>query len=466
MSTFKSESALSFVNSFFKLIVVHIKTVYTDLDSVKDVPIENLYQNNHLAKYKIAETKSKFFSFSKIHKHYIVPEIITWLLVIDSLYILYCHGFHYSDKTIPELFSHLIYPDKLWKVGDITLLFLFANTLITYFILIFDKQVDSKYVMYFFGSKQHKNNDKAIIQNGQPLSRFETKKIVSFRNKVKQVLPYSAASFVLVIHVFCLYNLFVHWTDSFHWYFTMVGMLVFVIYSVNCKYPILNIICNTCPSFETGNVFMIYYLCMTSQYIFYKLQFKKLQYNNLLDKVSTHIQKKKEFSVENYKNCYWTQFLVLNNQIFSICREITAHNKFWSKYLTFFYLFYVLDCSFYSYGFFFDDSSNIDFYIFKIFFGICTFDFLFIIIYVTWQCSKVVFQNCQIQKIAQVLAKRLILVHQPNIRDMLITDAIASNYKSVKKASFKLLNDYRVDSQMFHLLLTYTTILYLMVFKH
>ncbi|KAH9397111.1 hypothetical protein TYRP_003417, partial [Tyrophagus putrescentiae] len=127
---------------------------------------------------------------------------------------------------------------------------------------------------------------------------------------------------------------------------------------------------------------------------------------------------------------------------------IVAQNKFWCPYLTFFYTLYLLESCYYTYGFFFNKNNTIGFFL-RIFFAVGAVYFLGMLVFVTWQCSKVVFQNCQIQKTAQKLAIRFSLVYQLSIHEMMTIDAIAANYRYVKKVSFKLLNNYRVDSRMF-----------------
>lgn len=189
-----------------------------------------------------------------------------------------------------------------------------------------------------------------------------------------------------------------------------------------------------------------------------------MKYNKLLSKICIRIYKNKNCTAMNNQNSFWKQYLKLNNQTFLLFKEIVAQNKFWCPYLTFFYTLYLLESCYYTYGFFFNKNNTIGFFL-RIFFAVGAVYFLGMLVFVTWQCSKVVFQNCQIQKTAQKLAIRFSLVYQLSIHEMMTIDAIAANYRYVKKVSFKLLNNYRVDSRMFQQLLSYIMMLFLMIFR-
>lgn len=422
---------LSFVHNFLTLMMSHFQTMYTALDAVKNVQTYKTYKNNFKSKQAISKSvdlKNKFFITFRIQMHYIFPEVITLYIVLDSLYTLYFNNFNYSETSMPTLFSHLIFPKELWKVGDISMAFIFISALITYFNLIIDKEVDNKYIMYFVTN--HKDNDLIIIQNNQPLLCFEAKKIVTFRRKIKKILPYNKVSIVLMVDVFCLYNLYTHWTNTFHCFVVLVTLNLFIVYSMNCKYFLLSSLYNFFILL-TGNVFMIYYLCITAQYIYLKQQSKKLQYNSLLKKILLLIQKNKTFYKNKNQNRLWSKYSYVNSQTSLLCQEISGHNKFWCKYLTFFYLLYLVDSSYYAYALFFDNGSNYNFFI-KMFFAVFTYQFLSMLAFVTWQCSKIVYQNGQLHKTSLTLAMKFNLIYQLNIRELLTIDDITANYQNVK----------------------------------
>ncbi len=86
------------------------------------------------------------------------------------------------------------------------------------------------------------------------------------------------------------------------------------------------------------------------------------------------------------------------------------------------------------------------------------------LVFVTWQCSKIVLLNCRIHKTKCKLGVRFTRVYQLSFHEMMTIDAITAENRIVKKVTFKLFNNHRIDIQMFEVLLTYSTTIFLMVF--
>ena len=208
---------------------------------------------------------------------------------------------------------------------------------------------------------------------------------------------------------------------------------------------------------------MIYYLCVNTQYIYLKQKVIKKQYQFLLKRISLFNHKTKNIFVVQSQNELWTKFINLNTKVFLLHKEISAHSKFWKTNLTVFYLIYLVNSSYYAYAIFNDDVTSFS-YISKIYFAIITFKYLFMLVFVTWQCSKIVLLNCRIHKITCKLGVKFSRVCQLNFHKMMTIDAITAESRNVKKVTFKLFNNYRVDIQMFEVLLTYSTTIFLMVF--
>lgn len=208
-----------------------------DFDVLHNVPVlktnnKNLIKNKI---YKSVKTNFKIKTIFQIHMHYLLPEIVALFFFLDSFYIYFCNNFKYSNKEMPTLFSHLIFPNELWKISDVSLFCIFLGSLITYLNLMFGKQVDSKYLMYLFPDQNFKNKY-TIIQNGHKLCRFETEQIVLFRRTVKYLLPCTMATLVLLIDAFCFYNMCTHWTNSFNFYLILIWFHPLVFYGVNSKF--------------------------------------------------------------------------------------------------------------------------------------------------------------------------------------------------------------------------------------
>ncbi len=161
MFNFKNTSILNFFIWLCQLLKTHFQTLLVDFDAVKNVPILKTNKKNCFIKnkiYKSDETNSKIYKVFQIHKHFILPEMSALFIFIDSFYVYYCNHFQYSDKSMPTLFSHIIFPNELWRVSDVSLFFIFLGSLITYLNLMFGQQIDSKYLMYLFLIKIIKTN--------------------------------------------------------------------------------------------------------------------------------------------------------------------------------------------------------------------------------------------------------------------------------------------------------------------
>lgn len=202
---------------------------------------------------------------------------------------------------------------------------------------------------------------------------------------------------------------------------------------------------------------MVFYFSIFAHYIRLRQQFKVQQFARTMKKIKKCIEKGRMSLLDKL----WFKYMNLNMQMSNLCEEITAHNKFWCKYLTLLYLLYIIASCYFIYAFFFDKNGNFWVKLYLAYFATL---FLFILVFATWQCSTIVYNNVRIHRTSQKLAMRFIFANQLNIHHMFTIDALASNYQNVKDISFKLLNNYRIDSEMFQFLLSYSTMLFLKVF--
>ena len=92
----------------------------------------------------------------------------------------------------------------------------------------------------------------------------------------------------------------------------------------------------------------------------------------------------------------WCEFNQTINQTIYLYEEILGYNKFWSKYLTLYFVSYIIEICYLVYTFFFVDSSIGTFYVkLFIFFGV---EFFLLLTIITYTCSLIVYQNCIIQR--------------------------------------------------------------------
>lgn len=204
---------------------------------------------------------------------------------------------------------------------------------------------------------------------------------------------------------------------------------------------------------------MFFYFSMIAHFIHLKQQFKTQQYGRLEKKIFK-VQIGRQLALKMRR--LWMRYMSLNRQMSLLCKNISAYSEFYSKYLSILYLLNIVVGCYFAFAFFTYRTDNS---LLKAFFVAHVVHFLFILLFVTGQCSAIVYRNCRTHRIVQKLVVRFMVNSQLDICQMLTIDGIAANYSSVKEISFKLLTNYRINSNMFQMLLYYTTMLLLMVFR-
>ena len=97
-------------------------------------------------------------------------------------------------------------------------------------------------------------------------------------------------------------------------------------------------------------------------------------------------------------------------------------------------------------------------------------NFVAILLYVTLQCSKLVYRNCKAARQAERIGKRFSMeqsLAQFGVLNRLKVDLAAANYEAVlETVAFRLATGHQVNSRMFQLFFTYVSLLFMMVFKN
>ena len=141
-------------------------------------------------------------------------------------------------------------------------------------------------------------------------------------------------------------------------------------------------------------------------------------------------------------------FQQIHNQIVALYQEISVHNNFWSKYLTCYFIVYMMEICYLFYGYLFVKMTQI---FPQIVFGFFFVEFVLLLLYVTLACSRVVTLNNTMHQqcvhIGFVIKQNQLLP----VGDQLKIDLMRANTKNIPKICFKLINNYRVNSQMFEM---------------
>ena len=467
--TFSYEKA---AQKLYHSLFSHIRVLFYDLDCVKDQSVygftksELIYEASKDTKNSTKSDHQPNFNFT-----YFFPFLLSLTIATDSLVLWAANDFHYEPTAMEGLFSHLIFPRKVWPQADIMMGLAVAMAVTIFPLLFADRMLDRKFAMYLF--TDHRSGDPEIVTggggggNGRTLPPDETRKIVAYRRRMRSLMSLLMASLMGTAEAFTLWNLYTHWssvTSTAQLYLMAVCIALFFCYG--------------CFS----NLFLLYYFVLATRYIRIKQSCRQLRLTRLADiirkkVVSSPFTNNSRKSLQN--SSVWRAFQRLNGQFLLIFEEIWAQNRFWCKYLTVYFLVYIIDIVYLWYSFFFLDTSALG--ILQVFFPFFAIEFTLLLVIVTLECSGIVAKNCQTHRDSQRVLLQLQLVYPLTVFDLLKIDSMAVNYKNIPQICFKLLNNYQINSNMFQMVLnsseysydlliisifqlfSYTSLLFLMV---
>lgn len=190
---------------------------------------------------------------------------------------------------------------------------------------------------------------------------------------------------------------------------------------------------------------MSFYFVMSTTYFRIRQKCKLVQLENFskLDKKLANTKVK-----QTNTTIYW-KFCSLFQEILNLYKEVSVQNHFWSKYLTAYFIVYIIAIVYLTYCFFFVKTSLDG--IKKSFFLLFANNFMVILIIITLECSRIVRLNLKLhQKCMQVSIQQLKLVSF-NVREHIKIDQLIANYKFISQIGFRLLNSYQIDGNMFQM---------------
>ncbi len=160
--------------SLLRALGGHFRTLYLDLDPVKDA---HIYQISRYYLFQQQQPKTPSFSnraaLTSFHIPYLFPTLTMLYLAVDSALILRQIGFQLGNTstTAAFLFSHRIFPKELWPQSDTMALLGVALAGFIYVCLLVTPKLEEKYIMYLFdnGNKNQRNSNGVVelIQNGR-----------------------------------------------------------------------------------------------------------------------------------------------------------------------------------------------------------------------------------------------------------------------------------------------------------
>jgi len=213
--------------------------------------------------------------------------------------------------------------------------------------------------------------------------------------------------------------------------------------------------------FSLGNLFMLFYFLLTTRYLQIRQRFKSAQLAALNHKLTQSRHR------SSMMHLLLLQFNSLTSAITTnIYREIRVHNHFWAKYLTVYFVVYIMETCYMAYAFLFIHTRN---GFIRWFFAYFAWQFAAILLLVTYECSVIVYCNCRMQRQQQRFCRQYQAIgncsNRLRVIDLLKFDSLAANQRSVARLTFTLSNNYRINSQMFELILSYISLLFMMILR-
>ena len=443
------------LRSTLSALLSHFRLLYLDLDPVKDATIYGVSKEQLLDEIRFSKERQEVPENSGVHLSYLLPLLTLLFIVVDSVFVFQRNGWQHQAQAMPELFSHRIMPQVVWKLGDVMV---FLSMIIPTFIygnLLFDRTLERKYVMFLFVDTKNNGGGKKkgvqIIENGKPLPAEESTAIYAYRKKVLIFLAVTVLNTTLFISTLLFWCLFQEWRGSFHDYLLLVITGLFIFYV------------------QFSNILMILYFCVTTtRYLRIKLRFKTAALQKLAAEVRRKKRRKTDYRRKTFSEL-WTTFGQLHLQMVEFFSEIGGHHRFWSKYLTVYFAFFTVEICYFAFILFFVVIEE------KLLAQCLNFigaEFLLLLLYVTWQSSRILYQSGRMHRQAVQLALKMGQSAGGSrkgfsLADHLKVNRMEDNHRSVATQScFHLVTGQQINSKMFEMLFSYISLVFMMVFKN
>lgn len=422
---------------------------------------------------------------------YLFPFLCSLYIALDGLFLFAQNGFHYEPTKMETLFSHLVFPRQFWPQADIMVGLAIAMSVTVFPLLMVDPMLERKYVMYLLlesGGRSAADNCSSaeilMIGGGggsaerradlAALPATEAAAILSFRRRARPLISLMMAAITLQAESFTLWNVYHHWS----------GFSPADIERTGSELRLYLLALSTALFFFYGNVsnlYMLYYFGLAVRYVRVKQRCRRRRVAELAAQIDrkiassftvspagsagqnlagsfghntsaagtsswTNRQKQQQLLMNS---SLWRRLQEVNRQMLALFEEIRAQNRFWSKYLTIYFVVYIIEIVYLSYSYLFLDTAELG--ILQLFFPLFAVNFMLVLVLVTLECSQVVAKNCQLYREMQRATAQLQRIYPLRVGDQLVVDSMAANYRNVPGICFKMLNNYRINSQMFQM---------------
>ncbi len=431
--------SLAYLCRLFKQALLnHIQQLLLDFDPVKDgqklriTREELLYSKLQQSTNSIRTSSSK----TKINSIFLLPAASMLAISLESQFLYFKSRFDKQSDAVNQVIARRIFPSSIWKQSDVMMVLAHLLTTTIFLLLLFDDQLESKFVMYLFKVGSDKKEIE-IIQNGRILGPAETTLIVRYRTSMNRRVRWIILILFLLLAAF-FGSSFLQTAESHK-----LSNQVYLLKLVEMVFIILYL--------PLSNVFLILYFLLVVRYI--RIKQKCLQKRILqLETVASSLEDSEfQHSHQQKMSRLWRAFKSLNLNLTAIHEEIRGQNRLWSKYLSLYFAIYIMEICFFSYTIFFVSNSSSKVFG-KLIFATFGLEFMVLLLFITLECSKVVTSN----KRSHLQLGRIVLSFSQSERflsvfELLKLDQAAARGRDVASVCFKLVNGYRINSQMFQL---------------
>ena len=384
-----------FRNTFLK----HIQHLLLDFDPVKDEQHQNFKSNE------------QHLEVLKIHTTYLFPALSMIAIAIETHWIYFQAWLTENTELLNSLLARRLMPRSFWAQSDAITELGLAMTTVTYCCLLLETKLPFKYHMVLLTQ----NSKPALLQNGRLLEPSETNQILRIRRSTLRLIRGTIVTVFLFITTFFLNCFRLTWSAEHSWTMTTVKFLELIIFSLYLPLT---------------NAYLIFYFLLVVQYIQIKQKVTAEKIESL-----------------NKRN-FWRTFSQLNQSNARIFDEICQN--YWSKYLSIYFCVYIVEIVYMSYTMLFNSVALFD----RLFFGYIMVIFVTLLMTITLECSRVVGANQKFHnKMKKIGTQQLRLKHKKSlilkVFQLLKLDLMIAGSEHLPNVCFKLLNGYRINSQMF-----------------
>ncbi|KAH9392264.1 hypothetical protein TYRP_005337, partial [Tyrophagus putrescentiae] len=392
------------------------------------------------------QTELEYLNKVKCHRRqFLFPLIIILLTSLFGTFGMQVqNGSNFTLSSLissPVIFTHQVIQVAIWRQMDVAIGLDVVISLLVFGALVVTPAIGRKYQLTVNQTKD--SNRTQVFLGDTKLSKAVSKEMRSFQLKVKGPSQLVLAVFLFGLYLFLYANLLLNQKYQLNTFSALFWLFLFPLFMFYMIYALF------------GTSLFIVFAC---RYIYTLQRFllKRYRYLESKNRRGSNFETipitgdDDEASFQNeifyYKSChnqvtaFWASFRVLQSRTVFLCRLIAEYNRFCWPLLSALFPYYILVQCYLLYVIFFQglglgsSFSRVFFY-----FAIA-------------QCNTAVFYLCKVATAVGRLNGQILLS--------------AEGQQSLGWYCFKLLNLYSINSQTYHLILSYGSAYFMFICKN